>query len=211
MLLKRGILSLIVLLAAQPGWAGIDETKLIDLLTPSMSRRCSGLRTGRLLGRRRPGEGLPMVTGMPQVISPCLNMAAHISTRPFILRKAGWPWTRSVQKLIAPAVVIDVRSAVEENADYRLSMRDLETWEARHGPIVQGAVVLMLTGWGKRWPDPIRYLGSSTPSDPKTLHFPGFSKEAADFLVEERHVDGIGIDTPALTMAPPAISSCTRS
>jgi kynurenine formamidase len=56
----------------------------------------------------------------------------------------------------------------------------------------------MLTGWGKGWPDPIRYLGSSTPSDPKTLHFPGFSKEAADFLVKERHVDGIGIDTPSI-------------
>jgi len=103
-----------------------------------------------------------------------------------------------LQKLIAPAVVIDVRAAVEQDRDYRLMIHDLEAWEARHGQIPQGAVVLMLTGWGKGWPDKQRYLGTNTPSDPKTLHFPGFSKETADFLVTQRQVDGIGIDTPSI-------------
>jgi kynurenine formamidase len=107
-----------------------------------------------------------------------------------------------LQKLIAPAVVIDVRSSVAQDQDYRLSRKDLERWESRHGPIQQGAVVLMLTGWGQRWPDKSRYLGSATPSDPKTLHFPGFSKEAAEFLVKERHIDGIGIDTPSIDYGP---------
>ena len=60
----------------------------------------------------------------------------------------------------------------------------------------------MFTGWGKGWPDRSRYLGSATPSDPKTLHFPGFSKEAAEFLVNERRVDGIGIDTPSIDYGP---------
>ncbi len=103
-----------------------------------------------------------------------------------------------IQKLIAPAVVIDVRRAVEKNPEYRLGMRDIERWESRHGRIAEGAVVLMLTGWGSRWPDPSRYFGSVTPWDATTLHFPGFSKEAAEFLVNERHVDGIGIDTPSI-------------
>jgi len=107
-----------------------------------------------------------------------------------------------LQKLIAPAVVVDVRASVTENGDYRLSRQDLERWENRHGPIQQGAVVLMLTGWGQGWPDRSRYLGSATPSDPKTLHFPGFSKEAAEFLVKERHIDGIGIDTPSIDYGP---------
>lgn len=107
-----------------------------------------------------------------------------------------------LQKLIAPAVVIDVRPSVADNRDYRLSREDLDKWESRHGPIQAGAVVLMFTGWGKGWPDPSRYLGSATPSDPKTLHFPGFSKEAAEFLVKERRVDGIGIDTPSIDYGP---------
>ena len=48
----------------------------------------------------------------------------------------------------------------------------------------------------------MRYLGSDTPSDSKTLHFPGFSKEAAEFLIKERRVDGIGIDTPSIDYGP---------
>ncbi len=107
-----------------------------------------------------------------------------------------------LEKLVAPAVVIDVRAAVERDRDYRLTVRDIEAWESRHGPMPPGAVVLMLTGWGRGWPDKRRYLGSDTPSDPKTLHFPGFSKEAADFLVTQRKVDGIGIDTPSIDYGP---------
>ena len=44
--------------------------------------------------------------------------------------------------------------------------------------------------------------GSNTPSDPKTLHFPGFSKEAADLLAHDRKVDGIGLDTPSIDYGP---------
>jgi kynurenine formamidase len=107
-----------------------------------------------------------------------------------------------LQNLVAPAVVIDVRAAVEQDRDYRLTVHDIEAWESRHGRIPSGAVVVMLTGWGKRWPDKNRYLGTDTPSDPKTLHFPGFSKEAAEFLVTQRKVDGIGIDTPSIDYGP---------
>jgi len=61
---------------------------------------------------------------------------------------------------------------------------------------------LMYTGWGRYWPDKVRYLGSDTPGDAKTLHFPGFSKEAAEFLVKERAIDGVGIDTPSIDHGP---------
>jgi kynurenine formamidase len=98
--------------------------------------------------------------------------------------------------------VIDVSAAVEEDRDYRLTVRDLDAWEARHGPMPQGAVVLMFTGWGKRWPDKQRYLGTMTPSDATSLHFPGFSKEAAEMLVVQRKVKGVGIDTPSIDYGP---------
>lgn len=107
-----------------------------------------------------------------------------------------------LERLMVPAVVIDVREAVERDHDYRLSVADIHAWESRHGRIAQGAVVLMLTGWGKSWPDRERYLGSKTPSDPKTLHFPGFSKDAAELLVNQRNVAGIGLDTPSIDYGP---------
>jgi len=105
-------------------------------------------------------------------------------------------------RLVAPAAVVDVRDAVAKDRDYRLSAEDLKTWESRHGRIPIGAIVLMHSGWGRYWPDKVKYFGSATPGDPETLHFPGFSKEAAEFLVMERKIDGVGIDTPSIDHGP---------
>jgi len=104
----------------------------------------------------------------------------------------------AVERLMGPAVVIDVRAAVSGDPDYRLSLADIHRWEARRGTIPAGAIVMMLTGWGAYWKDRNRYLGSATPDLAATLHFPGFSKEAAKFLVAERHIHGVGIDTPSI-------------
>ncbi|RMH06558.1 MAG: cyclase family protein [Nitrospirae bacterium] len=103
-----------------------------------------------------------------------------------------------VQTLIGPAVVIDVSAQCETNPDYELSIADVTAWEAQHGRIESGTLVLLRTGWSAYWPDPVRYLGSQTPEDPATLHFPGFSAEAAQFLVTHRHIRGVGIDTASI-------------
>jgi kynurenine formamidase len=103
-----------------------------------------------------------------------------------------------LEQLTGPAIVIDVRSRCEQQPDYELTVGDLQAWEFRHGRIPDGAIVLMLSGWGQRWPDRQRYLGSQTPDDPLTLHFPGFSREAALFLVAQRAVRGLGIDTASI-------------
>jgi kynurenine formamidase len=75
---------------------------------------------------------------------------------------------------------------------------DLEAWEQPHGRIPKGALVLMLSGWGSRWPDKKQYLGTEQPGDVEHLHFPGFSREAAEFLVSQRDIDAIGVDTPSM-------------
>ncbi|MBI3246850.1 MAG: cyclase family protein [Deltaproteobacteria bacterium] len=103
-----------------------------------------------------------------------------------------------VQQLIGPAVVLDVRAHAEQDSDYRLTVADLQAWETKHGRIPRGAIVLMSSGWGARWPDKKRYLGTDQPGDVANLHFPGFSKEAAEFLVSQREIDAIGVDTPSI-------------
>ena len=103
---------------------------------------------------------------------------------------------------IGPLVRVDVRSAAEADADYRLGVGDLTGWEAEHGRIPRGAIVVMFSGWGSRWPDRKRYLGTDVPGDTAHLHFPGFSKEAAEFLVNERDIDAIGVDTPSIDHGP---------
>ncbi len=94
--------------------------------------------------------------------------------------------------LVAPAVVLDVREAAAANPDYSLGAAQVAAWERQHGPIPAGCLVLLYTGWQEKWATPDRYLALDVQGAP---HFPGFSLAAARFLVEERRVAGLGIDT----------------
>jgi kynurenine formamidase len=107
-----------------------------------------------------------------------------------------------LRQLIAPAVVIDVTTKADADPDYRLSSEDLRTWERQHGNVPSGAIVLLRTGWGKRWPDRKRYLGDDTPGDASNLHFPSYGKEAAEQLVRQRHIGALGVDTASIDHGP---------
>jgi len=103
-----------------------------------------------------------------------------------------------LQKLIAPAVVIDVADRASANADYRLTADDVRAWESRNGAIAAGTIVLLRTGWGSRWPDRKAYFGDDTPGATDNLHFPSYGEDAARLLVEERRVAAIGVDTASI-------------
>lgn len=94
--------------------------------------------------------------------------------------------------LVAPCCVIDVTKRAEADPDYALCVRDLELWEATHGRIPEGSVVIMRSGWEKRAGDLEKYRNADAAG---TLHFPGFSREAAEWLVRERAIVGVGVDT----------------
>jgi len=93
--------------------------------------------------------------------------------------------------LFGPAVVIDISQQSNNNADYLLTVEDILTWESDYGLISEGAIILLNTGWGQKWGDVAAYRNRG--EDGK-MHFPGFSVEAADFLVNQRTIKGIGID-----------------
>lgn len=104
-----------------------------------------------------------------------------------------------LSSLIAPAVVLDVRDSANANPDYVVSVADVERWEAAHGSMPQGVIVLLRTGWASRWPDRARYLGTTLtgPAGVAQLHFPGLDSNAARSLVA-RGVAAVGIDTPSI-------------
>jgi kynurenine formamidase len=106
------------------------------------------------------------------------------------------------EQLVAPAVVIDVRAKTAADPDYRLAVADVQAWEAKHGLIPQGAIVLLRTGWGQRWPDRKRYLGDDKPGDASNLHFPSYGEESARFLVERRKAGALGVDTASIDHGP---------
>src|SRR6266550_1440844 len=96
-----------------------------------------------------------------------------------------------VKQLFGPAVVIDVRAESGKDADYQLGASRVEEWEERHGRIPEGAIVLLRTGWASRWPDARKYRNQDAKGK---MHFPGFSAEAAELLIQ-RKVSGLGCDT----------------
>jgi Predicted metal-dependent hydrolase len=81
-------------------------------------------------------------------------------------------------------------------------MEDVRSWEKQHGSIPSGAIVLLRTGWGKRWPDRKQYLGDDTPGDASKLHFPSYGKDSAEYLVNQRHVGALGLDTASIDHGP---------
>lgn len=103
-----------------------------------------------------------------------------------------------LRALIAPAFVIDVRAACAADPDHAIGVDEVRAFEAEHGPVPEGAIAILFTGWGERWPDRRRYLGDDTPGDASRLRFPGLSPEASSYLAGERRVVGVGIDTASI-------------
>jgi kynurenine formamidase len=91
-----------------------------------------------------------------------------------------------------PAVVLDVRAQVAEDADFTLGVGEIEKWEANFGPIPPDSAVIMWTGWQDRWDDPSAYLNADSAG---RLHYPGFGALATRWLIEHRSIGALGIDT----------------
>jgi kynurenine formamidase len=103
--------------------------------------------------------------------------------------------------LVLPAAVIDIRSKVRSDVDYRLKISDLKSWIRLYGPLPHGAAVIARTGCSKYW-------GPSTAPHGKTyyncgsrrrgLHQPGFSLRAVRWLIRHHILanhGALGTDT----------------
>src|SRR5215213_8646335 len=105
-----------------------------------------------------------------------------------------------LNQLIAPAIKIDVSAKAAANRDYQIGVEDFTNWEAQNGKIPDGTIVLPQTGWGKFWGDRKNYLGTDGLGQEAVaeLHFPGLQPEAADWLVKNRQINAVGIDTASI-------------
>lgn len=102
---------------------------------------------------------------------------------------------------IGPAVSINVTAKCAKNRDYLLKVQDIKDWEKQHGNIPDHAWVIMYTGIDtEHYPDKEKVLGTTKtgPEAVAELHFPGFSAESISWLLNERNIAGIAIDTPSI-------------
>jgi kynurenine formamidase len=106
--------------------------------------------------------------------------------------------------LIGEAAVIDVAEKCAADRDYEIGVADLRAWEEKHGRQLVEMVVLLRTGWSKRWPDREQYLGTAErgESGVAKLHFPGLAPEAGSWLAENRRPKAVGIDTASIDPGP---------
>lgn len=106
-----------------------------------------------------------------------------------------------LEKLIGKAIKIDVSAKALLDPDYQISIEDFKEWEKREQiKIPEGSIVLLATGFSKYYPDKLKYLGTNERGEEalKDLHFPGLAPEAAEWLIKNRNINAIGIDTPSI-------------
>lgn len=105
-----------------------------------------------------------------------------------------------LDRLVGLVVVVDVTDHAGKDADYQVTADDLQQWEREHGQIPAAAIVLLRTGFSSRWPDAAQYLGTAERGEaavPK-LHFPGLYPDAARWLIANRSIKAVGIDTASI-------------
>lgn len=105
-----------------------------------------------------------------------------------------------LDRLMGSALVVDISERALEDRDYRVSVADVEAWESEHGPVPDGSILLFHTGYGRFWPDAAQYMGTAErgPDAVAKLRFPGLHPDLATFLVAERDIKAVGIDTPSI-------------
>jgi kynurenine formamidase len=102
-------------------------------------------------------------------------------------------------ELVVPLAVIDVRKQAEKDPDYLMGIEDVLTWEKRFKKLPASCCVAMLSGWGSRVGDAAKFTGKDAGG---TFHFPGISPELAEWLLKERSVLGLAVDTLSLDHGP---------
>jgi kynurenine formamidase len=125
-----------------------------------------------------------------------ISLSEHFGTHldaPAHFRRGAWTVDEiPAERLVRPLAVLDVGVKAKSNPDYVVSLQDIADWEEMYGHIPPAAVVMARTGWGLRWNSPGAYRNEDAKG---VRHFPGFSLDAAKFLVLSRGAVGLGIDT----------------
>lgn len=103
-------------------------------------------------------------------------------------------------QLVGKGIKINVSEKVKYNRDYQISIEDFTQWEKENGVIPENAIVLLETGFSKFYPNKKEYLGTEERGEAavKQLRFPGLSPEAAIWLVTNRNIKSIGLDTASI-------------
>lgn len=181
--------------AAPPvGFRGvIDLTHTVNANLPTYDAAESGAYQAKMAATIEKNRYFARNVSLPEHFGTHIDAPAHFAP-------GGWTVDQIPgERLVASLVVIAISDKVQNNPDYQLSVQDIARWEEVNGQIPPGALVMANTGWESRWNQVGRFRNADARG---MMHFPGFSLEAAKFLVEARGVIGFGIDTLSIDYGP---------
>ncbi|MGH2732103.1 MAG: cyclase family protein [Actinomycetota bacterium] len=101
----------------------------------------------------------------------------------------------SPEELLVSAVVVDIAKRAGQDPDTGVTPEDLERFERRHGRIPRRAAVFMYSGWEARAGNQDAYRNRDANG---VHHFPGFGRDAVEWLLDHRDITCIGVDTLSL-------------
>jgi kynurenine formamidase len=99
------------------------------------------------------------------------------------------------ETFIVPIVVVDISAKAENDPNSTVEPSDLIAFERRFGRIPADACVAMYSGWDQKVADGDEFRGGTGFPD---LNFPGFGIDAIEWLLENRNILGIAVDTLSL-------------
>lgn len=193
-------------------WSVIDELKSDQYewveLSHSLNNSSpywSGIPEGSVeLGKVCFDWGNPMLECLIHTFKFPSQFGTHIDFPGHFVKGAPLSEEFGVRNMIYPLCVIDVTEKVAKEQTYAVTVDDIKEYEAKYGPIPDGAFVALYTGWGKRWPDMNALSGIA---EDGSENFPGWSLDALKYIYETRNAAANGheaLDTDASKLAAAA-------
>lgn len=132
------------------------------------------------------------------------QFGTHIDFPGHFIKDGALSEQYSMTDCVYPLCVIDITEKVAANPCYAVTCEDILDYEAKYGPIPQGAFVALRTDWYKKWPDMDAISGVAPDG---SENFPGWSLPALQYIYEVRNAAANGhetLDTDASALAAAA-------
>ena len=193
-----------------PLWNSLEKMKNLKWVELSHSLNndspyWSGIPEGSVeLGKVVFDWGNPMLECRIQTFKFPGQFGTHIDFPGHFVKDAPLSEAFGVREGVYPLCVIDITEKVAEDCRYAVTARDIQDYEAKYGPIPDGAFVALRTDWYKNWPDMDALSGAA---EDGSENFPGWSLDALMYIYEVRNAAANGheaLDTDASAEAAKA-------
>ena len=136
--------------------------------------------------------GEPMLECLIQTFKFPGQFGTHIDFPGHFIKGAALSEEFGAEQGVFPLCVIDITDKAAQDPTYAVTADDIKEYEAKYGPIPDGAFVALRTDWSKRWPDMDAMSGIAADG---SENFPGWSLPALKYLYEERNAAANGHET----------------